>query len=233
MCVHPLPLPDRYSPRSTAEAPALSAVPAPVVDDVPAGTHGTIVLEGLPLLRRPEVAPLRPAGPEHQAGAHTRSGNAMGRTRRGLLAGAAVAFAEHGLRRATMQHVAAAAGVAKATLYNHFRTKDDVAAALLEAELDRLTALAAAGPRGRALGGLAEEVADHAVLRRLTETEPELLARLLCAVDDDALTDRLAGALRLDRGGAGLVLRWLVGLACRPGTTLDRARQADALDRAL
>ena len=29
-----------------------------------------------------------------------------------------------------MQHVAAAAGVAKATLYNHFRTKDDVAQAL-------------------------------------------------------------------------------------------------------
>ena len=63
----------------------------------------------------------------------------MNRTRAGLLAGAARAFAEHGLRRSTMQSIAAAAGVAKATLYNHFRTKDEVAAALLAVELDRLS----------------------------------------------------------------------------------------------
>ena len=61
-------------------------------------------------------------------GSHTRAGNAMNRTRAGLLAGAARAFADQGLRRSTMQSVAAAAGVAKATLYNHFRTKDDVVA---------------------------------------------------------------------------------------------------------
>ena len=67
----------------------------------------------------------------------------------GLLPGAARAFAEHGLRRSTMQSIAAAAGVAKATLYNHFRTKDEVAAALLAVELDRLTALAAGLPRSR------------------------------------------------------------------------------------
>ena len=50
-------------PALTAEAPALSAVPAPAVDDVPAGTHGTFVLEGLPLLRRPEATPVRTAAP--------------------------------------------------------------------------------------------------------------------------------------------------------------------------
>src|ERR687890_2826907 len=97
-------------------------------------------------------------GPVHLPGAHTRSGNAMGRTRLGLLTGAARAFAEHGLRRSTMQSVAAAAGVAKATLYNHFRTKDQVAAALLAAELDRLTALASGLPLDQALSTLADEV---------------------------------------------------------------------------
>ena len=75
----------------------------------------------------------------------------MGRTRLGLLAGAERAFAEQGLRRSTMQSIAAAAGVAKATLYNHFRTKDDVARALLAAELERLTALAAGLPLEQAL----------------------------------------------------------------------------------
>ena len=59
----------------------------------------------------------------------------MNRTRAELLAGAAEAFAAQGFRRATMQSVAAATGVAKATLYNYFRTKDEVARALLAVEL--------------------------------------------------------------------------------------------------
>ena len=73
-------------------------------------------------------------------GVHMRSGNGMNRTRAGLLSGAARAFAEHGLRRSTMQSIAASAGVAKATLYNHFQTKDEVAAALLAVELADLLA---------------------------------------------------------------------------------------------
>ena len=80
----------------------------------------------------------------------------MGRTRLGLLAGAARAFAEHGLRRSTMQSIAAAAGVAKATLYNHFRTKDEVTAALLAAELERLTARTAELPLEQALASLSD-----------------------------------------------------------------------------
>ena len=68
-----------------------------------------------------------------------------------------------------MQSIAAAAGVAKATLYNHFRTKDEVAAALLAAELDRLSALAAGLPREQALAALSDELGAHPVLRRLAE----------------------------------------------------------------
>src|SRR3954468_7496906 len=118
-------------------------------------------------------------GPEHRPGAHTRAGNAMNRTRAGLLSGAARAFAEHGLRRSTMQSIAAAAGVAKATLYNHFRTKDEVAAALLSVELDRLSALAASLPLDQGLAALSHELGVHPVLRRLAETEPETLTALL------------------------------------------------------
>src|SRR5919206_1026961 len=110
--------------------------------------------------------------PAHVPGAHTRSGNAMGRTRRGLLDGAARAFAQHGLRRSTMQSVAVAAGVAKATLYNHFRTKDEVARALLAAELDRLEELVTALPRDQALAALSDELGAHPVLRRLAGADP-------------------------------------------------------------
>jgi AcrR family transcriptional regulator len=170
-------------------------------------------------------------GPVHLPGSHTRSGNAMGRTRQGLLAGAARAFAEHGVRRSTMQSIAAAAGVAKATLYNHFRTKDEVAVALLAAELDRLTILAAGLPLGQALAALSDELGAHPVLRRLASTEPEALMRLL-AMDADRwaeLSARLSAALDLDAEGTELAGRWLLGVVVQPGRSTARHRHAARL----
>jgi AcrR family transcriptional regulator len=170
-------------------------------------------------------------GPVHLPGSHTRSGNAMGRTRLGLLAGAARAFAEQGVRRSTMQSIAAAAGVAKATLYNHFRTKDEVVTALLAAELNRLTVLAAGLPLDQALVALSDELGAHPVLRRLASTEPEVLVGLL-AVDAERwaeLTARLGGALRLDPDGAELAGRWLLGVVLQPGRSTTRHRHADRM----
>jgi len=170
-------------------------------------------------------------GPSHLPGAHTRAGNAMGRTRLGLLTGAARAFAEHGLRRSTMQSVAASAGVAKATLYNHFRTKDDVATALLGLEIDRLSTLAAGLPLAHALATLSDELGAHPVLRRMAETEPDALTALL-AVDADRwaeLTGRLAAALRLDADAAEIAARWLVGVVIQPGRSTARHRHAARL----
>ena len=174
-------------------------------------------------------------GPVHLPGAHTRSGNAMGRTRQGLLGGAARAFAEHGVRRSTMQSIATAAGVAQATLYHHFRTKDEVVGALLAAELERLTTLAAGLPLDQALAALSDGLGAHPVLRRLGTTEPELLVGLL-AVDADRwaeLTERLAGALGLDPDGADLAGRWLLGVVLQPGRSTTRHRHATRLAEAL
>ena len=168
-------------------------------------------------------------------GLHTRAGNAMNRTRAGLLAGAARAFAEQGLRRSTMQSIAAAAGVAKATLYNHFRTKDDVAAALLALEVDRLSALAETLPRDQGLAALSDELGAHPVLRRLAETEPETLMSLI-AVDTERwaeLTARLGAALRVDDDGAELAGRWLLGVVLQPGRSTTRHRLAGRLAAAL
>ncbi len=175
------------------------------------------------------AAPWR--GPAHLPGAHTRAGNAMNRTRAGLLAGAARAFAEHGLRRSTMQSVAVAAGVSKATLYNHFRTKDEVTAALLAAELDRLTAVAAAQPADQALAMLSDELGVHPVLRRLAEAEPETLAAMLAVGPETwaELTGRLAAALRVDGDSAELATRWLIGVVLQPGRSTTRHRHAARL----
>lgn len=166
--------------------------------------------------------------PEGRRTAAPRTGVAMSRTRRGLLTGARDAFAERGLKRTTMQHVAAAAGVAKATLYNHFRTKDDVAHALLAYELDRLVTLAAELPFTVALPALAEEVGGHAVLRRFAETDPETLTRML-NIDAERWDDivvAIGSALGLSRPAAEMVSRWLLGLVLQPGTPSERAAQA-------
>ena len=162
-----------------------------------------------------------------------RTGSTMSRTRLGLIAGAARAFADQGLRRSTMQSVAGAAGVAKATLYNHFRTKDEVARALLAVELDRLSAAATALPTDRALAVLADELGAHPVLRRLAESEPEVLAGLLGTDRWAALTDRLAASLGVDSAGAELAGRWLLGVVLQPGRSTARHRHAARLAVAL
>ena len=152
----------------------------------------------------------------------------MGRTRAGLLDGAFRAFAQQGVRRSTMQSIAAAAGVAKGTLYNHFRTKDDVTAALLAAELERLTATAAALPLPDALAALSDELGAHPVLRRLAESEPEVLTSLVAMSPESwgALVGRLAVSLGVDGESAELAARWLLGVVLQPGRSTLRHRHA-------
>jgi AcrR family transcriptional regulator len=161
----------------------------------------------------------------------------MGRTRAALLAGAVVAIEKHGLRRMTMADVAAAAGVAKATLYNHFRAKPDVVAAVAEAEARALAeACAAVAERdglAAALGCAAEAVSGHPAVRRVAEEEPAVLLALLAPSGPartlgEELTARVAAAagVRLDEAGRELVRRWVVSHAVDPAD--PRAAQAAA-----
>jgi AcrR family transcriptional regulator len=161
----------------------------------------------------------------------TRVGFAVSRTRRGLLDGAARAFASAGLRRTTMQSIAATAGVAKGTLYNHFRTKDEVARTLLARELRRLADDAAGRPPAAALAGLADELAGHPVLRRLRYSDPEVLLELLAVPAEHwaALTADLAAVLGVPAEAAELPARWLLGVALQPGRSTVRHRAAGQL----
>jgi AcrR family transcriptional regulator len=166
---------------------------------------------------------------DRRPGPRTRAGATMNRTRAVLLAGASRAFADAGVRRSTMQSIAAAAGVSKATLYNHFRTKDEVARELLAVELDRLTGVATERPPAEALGALADELGAHPVLRRLAETEPELLHALLGADTWAELVAALAEALGVDDDSADLAGHWLLGVVLQPGRSTTRHRHAARL----
>jgi len=127
-----------------------------------------------------------------------------------------------------MQAVAAASGVSKATLYNYFRTKDEVVRGLVQVELARLTGLAAALPPDQALAALADEVGEHPVVRRLAAVEPETLTLLIDVPAETfaELTAALAKSLGTDEDGAGIALRWLLGMMLQPTRSSARHRAA-------
>jgi len=160
------------------------------------------------------------AAPVRATGTRSRAGNAMNRTRAALLQGARRAVEVSGTK-ITMAQVAAAAGVAKATLYNHFRTREAVLAALVVDEVERLVEAAAGRPLADALATTAQTLATHPVARALARLEPATLAAI-GAIDPSADGWRLARTALADalaaeqRGGVDLVLRWLASYLLSP-----------------
>jgi AcrR family transcriptional regulator len=175
------------------------------------------------------------AAPVRQAGTHTPAGNAMNRTRAALLDGARQAVRTSGTKL-TMAQVAAAAGVAKATLYNHFRTRDAVLAALLEDEVASLIARVADRPVPEALREAATAIADSPLVRALAQREPQTLVRL-ARIDTTAAGWSLAreavrGAVSAHDGDM-LVLRWLSSYLCTPAAGSDVGEEVALLLAAL
>lgn len=153
----------------------------------------------------------------------------MGRTRAAIADGVGRCLAARGARRTTMRDIAAAAGVAKGTLYNHVRTRSEAYLLFAEVEVARLCALLGSGescgtPADR-LVAVAEHVATHPVARALAATEP---ATLIVALSPDLAAAPFHGELRAALGAlvgepsADLVLRWLLTLLVDPGTVEQR-----------
>src|SRR3954454_13968010 len=117
------------------------------------------------------------AAPVRERGPRTRAGNAMDRTRAALMIGAARAVQQSGIR-ITMAQVAAEAGVAKATLYNHFRTREAVLAGLLAAEVEALIGAHAEKPLASGLVDAAAAISEHPVRRALARLDPGVLAAI-------------------------------------------------------
>ncbi len=158
--------------------------------------------------------------PVREPGTRARSGNTMGRTRAALLAATTECVARYGIRKTTMVDVASRSKVAKATLYNHFRTKDDVLAAVVEQHVTDLVAECVATASATGLTDplvlVAQRLQESAALRRAAESEQALLAPLLTpgpARGWQAARDGVAAVLTAGRVASGpaeveLVLRW-------------------------
>jgi AcrR family transcriptional regulator len=165
--------------------------------------------------------PIASAAPVRETGTRSRAGNAMNRTRAALLDGARRAVEASGTK-ITMAQVAASAGVAKATLYNHFRTREAVLDALLLDEVARLVDRVAGLPVHDALATTAAALSDNPLLRTLARVEPATVASL-GRIDRTAPGWQRAraavdAALAADgRGGGEFVLRWLASFVVSPG----------------
>ncbi|MCW2595705.1 MAG: transcriptional regulator, TetR family, partial [Jatrophihabitans sp.] len=160
------------------------------------------------------------AAPVRVTGTRTRAGNAMSRTRVALLSGAARAVEVSGTK-ITMAQVAAAAGVAKATLYNHFRTREAVLAALVVDQAVALVDEHAGKALETALLDAAAAISRHPVARGLARVEPATLAALgrIDTGADGWQRARAAVAQALadaSRGGTDTVLRWLASFLLSP-----------------
>jgi AcrR family transcriptional regulator len=182
------------------------------------------------------------APPIHERGLHSRAGNAMARTRAAVLDGASRAVEKHGARKATMADIASLAGIAKGTLYNHFRAKEAVYAAALDAGIRTLAAeCVAVAPDGLAdaLSLAAERIGSHPALRRIAADEPTVLAALMTPTDmplwglaRSSVRDVLVAAgVATSSASIDLVVRWLSTYLAAEGA--DGANQAGLLAAAL
>ncbi|MCW2541767.1 MAG: Transcriptional regulator, TetR family [Frankiales bacterium] len=159
------------------------------------------------------------------AGVHGAAAQQLARSRSAILVGARSALLSGGTR-VTMSQIATEAGVAKATLYNHFRTRDDVFRALLVDEIDALIASIAHLELRQALLRAAAALSEHPLLEALGGDELALLADL-ARVDISAMgwqvvanaTDNLLR--RAGRAGTPTVLRWLSSFLVAPAEIDD------------
>jgi AcrR family transcriptional regulator len=148
-----------------------------------------------------------------------------GRSKAAILEGARAAVLANGTK-ITMAQIAARAGVAKATLYNHYRAREDVLAELLLVEIDDLIAPLAHLPLAMALTRAAVAVSEHPLLEAIGSDDAAVLS-LLGMVDV-----RTAGWARVAQGverllarhsrrGTPTVLRWLASFVVSPADRED------------
>ncbi|HTZ45843.1 MAG TPA: helix-turn-helix domain-containing protein [Jatrophihabitans sp.] len=201
-----------------AASPGPSRRPDPLVDIVLCPTTGRALPVGAPA---PDAAP----DPSRASVAR--------RSRAAILDGARAAVLANGTA-ITMAQIAARAGVAKATLYNHFRAREDVLAELLLAEIDGLIDSVSHLPLPAALTQAAVAISEHPLLEALGESDLLALS-VLGRVDVRSAgwarvaqaTERLLA--RRGRRGTPTVLRWLASFVTAPAEAADIAADVSVL----
>jgi len=155
------------------------------------------------------------------------------RSRAAILDGARAAVLAGG-SKVTMSQIAARAGVAKATLYNHYRAREDVLADLLLAEIDAVVLEVSHLPLASALARAAQQVSDHPLLEAFGEHDSSVLSALSVIDVRQPGWTRVAQAVdrllaRHGRRGTATVLRWLSSFVLAPADGADIRADVEVL----
>jgi AcrR family transcriptional regulator len=157
------------------------------------------------------------------------------RSRIAILAGAKKVIAESGNYESNMLDIAARAQVSRATVYNHFADKEEMMAALLESEIERLHDLAAkAASKEAALLTLSREISSDPALATMVRTDPADIAKFV-TLGVHPMWSKIAQALSeiFGASAAPMVLRWLMGQIASPLTQAESEIQAAMLAKAI
>ena len=157
------------------------------------------------------------------------------RSRVAILAGAKKVIAESGNYESNMLDIAARAQVSRATVYNHFADKEEMMAALLESEIERLYQLAVSAANVEAaLFVLSREISTDPALATMVRTDATDIAKFV-TFGVHPMWSKVAQGLTevFGASAAPMVLRWLLGQSASPLTKSESREQAGMLARAI
>lgn len=137
------------------------------------------------------------------------------KTRSALVTTALALIAEKGLSQTNMIEIADRARVSRASLYNHFRDKNEVFLAVVELEVERIVQLALREREVEArLAIVSKEVSGHRSLATSVAKDPATIAILLSRHDGELwskIYQGLASLVASNSSGTAIALRWLIG----------------------
>ncbi len=167
-----------------------------------------------------------------------RASNAMHRAREAAVQGAIAVMQRKGIKGLTMVEAADRGGMARATLYNHVRDKEQLLELVLDHETRSIArAFVEADSLRHALEGAATAVADHPALAGVRAHDAASVPMLTAA--NDPRLRRLVGDCLNARGNTvsdanvDLLVRWLASFAAVPSDADTRSVQAAAMAKLL
>jgi AcrR family transcriptional regulator len=160
-----------------------------------------------------------------QASAHRR-------TEAAILEGTKSLIARSGIAGLSMIEIADHSEVSRATLYNHYRDKDAVLAALVASEIQRLAELATtAGTPVDALESLSISISSDPALAAMRIYDAEILISAMTNTASEhyvTIAQIIYGATK-SKAGTGIAMRWLLGQVMQPITPEQSREQAAIL----
>ena len=162
-------------------------------------------------------------------------------TRSALVGACRTVVALKGLRGLTMSGVADASGLARATVYNHVRDRDELLAVLTSALRAEMISVARSHSSARegllaAANWLATDPALSGVRQFNADTLVSLATNVMEFPEDialDAMTVLSQWGVHADLSAAEAALRWLSSYLLAPGSATDRETGADLIAASL